>query len=270
MVQDMQQSKVGLAEEYSKEKKKMKSLQAQLATWQREKVDLVDSHKASHFSSLPIDESIKCRSAENWHCLQIKLSLSDCAVLFCAVLRCVVNYVGTCCSNNLSLLHCFPVIAVLQVQGKFLAVLLHVFLSLLHCRFKAKAFLLVLTHFLCLRQQVEVSALRDEIHVLTAKQAPPKVAMDSPKKSKPAKKKALESQATASTIPLDTLVSSCKSLSPCNDPFSPSRLHPVLPCKTFSPNPPLCRDFMGRARSTSTTSGSIVPSGLLTFCAETC
>lgn len=136
MVQDMQQSKVGLAEEYSKEKKKMKSLQAQLATWQREKVDLVDSHKASHFSSLPIDESIKCRSAENWHCLQIKLSLSDCAVLCCAALCCKLcwymlfkQFVAFalfschCCIAGsrqvpCSAFACFPVIAALQIQGK--------------------------------------------------------------------------------------------------------------------------------------------------------
>ncbi|DBA89691.1 TPA: hypothetical protein ACH3X2_004582 [Trebouxia sp. C0005] len=90
---DMQQSKAGLAEEYSKEKKRVKSLQAQLAKEQKEKVDLLNSHK------------------------------------------------------------------------------------------------------------VTVSALRDEIHVLTAKQEPIKLAVDSPKKSKPAKKKAPAAQAFAVTNP---------------------------------------------------------------------
>jgi predicted glycoside hydrolase/deacetylase ChbG (UPF0249 family) len=62
MMQALQKSQVDLAEEYSTEKKEvkkeMKRLQAQLATSQKEKVDLADNHKASHFSSLPVVESI--------------------------------------------------------------------------------------------------------------------------------------------------------------------------------------------------------------------
>ena len=54
MMQDMQQSKAGLAAEYSREKNEVKKLQAQLASSQREKVDLVDSHKASDLSSLHV------------------------------------------------------------------------------------------------------------------------------------------------------------------------------------------------------------------------
>lgn len=61
-MQDLQKSQVALAEEYSTKKneveKEMKRLQAQLATSQKEKVDLADNHKASHFSSLPVVESI--------------------------------------------------------------------------------------------------------------------------------------------------------------------------------------------------------------------
>lgn len=61
-------------------------------------------------------------------------------MLFCSGMCCaesnVVDYVDTCCSSILSLLRRSPGIAVLQVQGNLCAVLLHVFLSLLHGRFK--------------------------------------------------------------------------------------------------------------------------------------
>ena len=65
------------------------------------------------------------------------LSLSDyavliCHVLCCAMLRCVVNYIGVRCSIILFLLHWSAGIAVLHVQGNYL----HVFLSLLLCRLK--------------------------------------------------------------------------------------------------------------------------------------
>ncbi len=91
MVQDMQQSKVGLATEYSKEKKRVKDLQAQLATLQKEKVDLVDSHKASHLSSLLVVESSQVDlqgsgSVRSFHCLTVLC----CAVLCCAVLCCAM------------------------------------------------------------------------------------------------------------------------------------------------------------------------------------
>lgn len=80
----MQQSKAGLAEEYSKEKKRVKSLQAQLAKEQKEKVDLLNSHKASPFSSLLVVESGQIDlqgsgSVCGFHCL------SD-LLLCCAVL----------------------------------------------------------------------------------------------------------------------------------------------------------------------------------------
>ena len=49
---------------------------------------------------------------------------------------------GICCSTILLLLRWSAVITVLQVQGSFCAMLLHVFLSVLHCiskGFKGKA-----------------------------------------------------------------------------------------------------------------------------------
>ncbi len=63
MMQALQKSQVDLAEEYSMEKKEakkeMKRLQAQLDTSQKEKVDLADNHKASHFSFLLVVDSIQ-------------------------------------------------------------------------------------------------------------------------------------------------------------------------------------------------------------------
>lgn len=100
-MQAMQKSKEGLAEVYRMEKKELKmevkkeikSLQAQLATAQKEKVDLVDSHKASHFSSLLVESSQRLAGK----CICAQLAFTDYAALCCAVLRNVVNYVCICC-----------------------------------------------------------------------------------------------------------------------------------------------------------------------------
>ena len=86
---------------------------------------------------------------------------------------------GICCSTILLLLRWSAGITVLQVQGRFCAMLLHVFLSVLRRDSRERLLCTVLTYLLWLRQQVVVSALRDEMHVLRAKQAPLSLTMDS-------------------------------------------------------------------------------------------
>ena len=133
---------------------------------------------------------------------------------------------------------CVGLLALLCCRSKAISVQCFCMFSCLCCtadsrNSRDKLLRTVLRYFLCLRQQVMVSALRDELHVLTAKQAPPNLALDSPKKSKPSKKKAPGSQATTSTITPITMVSSCKSLSSCKTPFPP----PHLPSHLQQPLP---------------------------------